>query len=219
MPDPAVLLLFVPAVLALLLSPGPNMAFLLAHAGGGGWRAGAAAALGIFWADLLLTAAVASGLGAVVAAWPPAFDLIRWAGALMLLLWAWRSARQALSDGQGGPSALRVGAERLRRVAAQAALNCLLNPKALLFFLVFLPQFVNAEQGGVAVQLLLLGLLLSLLALAFHLLLAGLAAQVAGRLQRSAGARWRRALGLLQAGLYLGLALRLLGLSRDGVRA
>ena len=69
------LAVFSGAVLLLLLSPGPNMAFVISHGVTHGWRGGCASALGIAVADLLLTALTAMGVTALVASWPPAFDL------------------------------------------------------------------------------------------------------------------------------------------------
>src|SRR6478735_8932479 len=83
--DGSSFLLFLLAVLALFVSPGPNMAFVLSHGVAMGPRAGFAAGLGIAAADLVHTVCAASGVTALVAAWPPAFDLLRHAGALYLL--------------------------------------------------------------------------------------------------------------------------------------
>jgi hypothetical protein len=78
---------FLVAALVLFLSPGPNMAFVLSHGIAYGPRGGFAAALGIGAADLVLTALTAMGVTAIVAAWPPAFDILRYIGALYLV-WA-----------------------------------------------------------------------------------------------------------------------------------
>ena len=140
------------AVLLLLLSPGPNMAFVISQGVAHGWRGGIAAALGIGVADLLLTALTAMGVTAVVASWPPAFDLIRCAGVIYLLWLVFKTLQKRPSLG-----AAHVGSVALSRVFLQAMFNSLLNPKALLFFMVFLPQFVRPEAGPIALQLLVLG--------------------------------------------------------------
>ncbi|HEX2011245.1 MAG TPA: LysE family translocator [Roseateles sp.] len=206
--EPATLALFALAVLLLLMSPGPNMAFVIAHGLSYGWRGGVAASLGIGVADLLLTALTALGITALVAQWPPAFDLIRWAGVFYLLWMAWQAWRNP-----GVLAGLGRGPQRsLRAVALRSMLNSLLNPKALLFFMVFLPQFVDATRGPVARQLIALGVLLTLISMLFH---AGLGA-LGGALKRltAAGtraARWQsRALALV----LLALAIRLALLSR-----
>lgn len=164
--DLATLSIFVGSVLLLLLSPGPNMAFVLSHGLAYGWRGGVACGLGIGAADVLLTLLTATGVTALVAGWPPAFDLIRYAG-VAYLLWLAYQAVQAR-----GPKRLRQAARvPLPTVWVRALLNSLLNPKALLFFMVFLPQFVRPGGGPIALQLLVLGLVLTLVSVVFHTLL------------------------------------------------
>jgi threonine/homoserine/homoserine lactone efflux protein len=205
--DTGTLSLFVLAVLALFLSPGPNMAFVLSHGVAHGTRGGFAAALGISAADLIHTLCAATGVTALVAAWPPSFDLLRYAGALYLL-WL---ARQALRPA-GAPSQAQSPSAGFGRIVRMAFLNNLVNPKALLFFMVFLPQFVDPAQGHVTLQLLLLGVILSAMALLFNTLLGAFSGQIGRRLQAHPGAaKFQR--GLL-AFAMAGLALRLLLLDR-----
>jgi threonine/homoserine/homoserine lactone efflux protein len=150
--DLATLAVFSGAVLLLLLSPGPNMAFVISHGVTHGWRGGVASALGISAADVLLTALTATGVTALVASWPPSFDLIRYAGVVYLLWLVFKTLQK-----KPGMDATGVNRVPLGRVFLQAMLSSLLNPKALLFFVVFLPQFVRPQAGSIAVQLLLLG--------------------------------------------------------------
>jgi threonine/homoserine/homoserine lactone efflux protein len=204
----ATLSLFLLAVLALFLSPGPNMAFVLSHGVAHGPRGGFAAAIGISAADLVHTLFAATGVTALVAAWPPSFDVLRYAGALYLV---WLAA-QALRTG----GALRVGAQArpagFGRIVRMALLNNLVNPKALLFFMVFLPQFVDPARGSVALQLVQLGVVLSVAALAFNTLLGACSGQVGRWLQRRPGAeKFQRTLLAL---VMVGLAIRLLMLDR-----
>src|SRR5471030_2017728 len=151
MPDATNLYLFIAAALMLLIVPGPNMAIVSSHAVAHGWRAGLAAALGITLADVLMTLMVSAGLGALVMSWAPAFDVLRWAGACYLLWLAWQALKTTPADTDAPP----VQAS-LRKVFAQATLNSLLNPKALLFFMVFLPQFVSVGGGSITLQLMFL---------------------------------------------------------------
>ncbi|MET3495533.1 LysE family translocator [Variovorax boronicumulans] len=203
----ATLSLFLLAVLALFLSPGPNMAFVLSHGVAHGPRGGFAAALGISAADLVHTLFAATGVTALVAAWPPSFDLLRYAGALYLM-WL---AVQALHNG-----GLRMGAPAqatgFGRIVRMALLNNLVNPKALLFFMVFLPQFVDPSRGSVPLQLVQLGVVLSAAALAFNTLLGACSGQAGRWLQRRPGAA--RLQSRLLALVMLGLAIRLLLLDR-----
>ena len=207
----ATLSLFLLAVLALFLSPGPNMAFVLSHGVAHGPRGGFAAAIGISAADLVHTLFAATGVTALVAAWPPSFDVLRYAGALYLV-WL---AVQALRNG-----GLRMGAQAqpagFGRIVRMALLNNLVNPKALLFFMVFLPQFVDPSRGSVPLQLVQLGVVLSMAALAFNTLLGACSGQIGRWLHSRPGAA-RFQSGLLAA-VMLGLAVRLLFLDRPSPR-
>ena len=209
--DLATLGLFMVAVLALFVSPGPNMAFVLSHGMAHGPRGGFAAALGISAADLVHTLCAATGVTALVAAWAPAFDLLRYAGAAYLVWLAWQAWRSGGST--AGAPATSAG---FGRIVRRAWLNNLVNPKALLFFMVFLPQFVDPTRGHVALQLVLLGMLLSLAALAFNTALGMCSGQIGRWLQRRPGAaRWQQnALAIVM----LALAARLLLLERPTTR-
>lgn len=200
------LMIFSGAITLLLLSPGPNMAFVISHGVSMGWRGGLAAALGISLADLILTAMTATGVTALIAAWPPSFDIIRYCGAVYLLWMAFKLLQPRRPGSAQGARETSVAA-----VFVAATLNSLLNPKALLFFIVFLPQFV-VPGNDVAWQLLLLGLLLSVIALVFHVLLGCFAGLVSRRFAAK-GPMARLQPRLLASVLAL-LALRLLVMSR-----
>jgi threonine/homoserine/homoserine lactone efflux protein len=207
MPDATNLYLFTVAALLLLIVPGPNMAIVTSHAVAHGWRAGFAAALGITLADVLMTAMVSAGLGALVMSWAPAFDLLRWAGACYLMWLAWKALSTPPTDADAQPAL----ASR-RKIFIRATLNSLLNPKALLFFMVFLPQFVTLGTSSVTVQLMVLGVLLALIALIFHSLLSVCAGQLHGRLS---GGKISSRLGAYGFAVVMtALAVRLLVLNR-----
>ncbi len=199
--------IFAAAVMLLLLSPGPNMAFVMAHGITYGPRGGVATALGIAVADLILTVLTATGITALVMAWAPAFDLIRYAGAAYLLWMAVKALRQPLALKEAV-----VTQASLRSVFVRAMLNSLLNPKALLFFMVFLPQFVDPGKGGVARQLLVLGLVLTVIATVFHALLGAAGGTVRRFLSRHPKAATLQSRGL--AAVLVLLALRLVLTSR-----
>lgn len=179
------------------------MVFVLSHGLSHGPRGGLAAAAGIFGADVLLSLLTAGGVAALLAAWPTSFTALRVGGAFYLL---WLALQAASRRGAFDPQ--RAQDIPLVRIVCMSATTSLLNPKALLFFLVFLPQFVDPGRARPALQLLWLGGVLSLLALAFHAALglcSGKLVQLfAGRL--AAGG----ALRLLPATIYLLLAARLL---------
>lgn len=204
---PRTLLLFSAAVLTLMVSPGPNLAFTLTCGLSHGARGGLAAALGIFLSDLLLTALTTLGVTAAILAWPPSFDLLRWLGALYLVGLAVQAVRR-----RGPASIAEKNRATLAQILRMALLNSLLNPKALLFFLVFLPQFVSPGQGSVQLQLATLGITLSLIALAFHAGLGVTSGKAASWFQQ--GAWSGRRLSWLHAGLFLALAARLVILAR-----
>ncbi|SEE73756.1 MULTISPECIES: LysE family translocator [Pseudomonas] len=209
MPDATNLYLFTVAALLLLIVPGPNMAFVISHAVAHGWRAGFAAALGITLADVLMTAMVSAGLGAVVMSWAPAFDLLRWAGACYLMWLAWQALSTPPADADAEPALASQ-----REIFIRATLNSLLNPKALLFFMVFLPQFVTLGTSSVTLQLMVLGVLLALLALIFHSLLSVCAGRLHGR---GRGGMISRRLGAYGFAIVMtALAARLLVLNRTG---
>jgi threonine/homoserine/homoserine lactone efflux protein len=207
MPDATNLYLFIVAALLLLIVPGPNMAIVTSHAVAHGWRAGLAAALGITLADLLMTVLVSAGLGALVMSWAPAFDLLRWAGACYLMWLAWQALKAPPSDTDTQPTQAS-----LRKILARATLNSLLNPKALLFFMVFLPQFVTVGTSSVTLQLMFLGVLLALIALVFHSLLGFCAGRLHARLRNGLIPKRLGAYGF--AAVMAALAARLVFLNR-----
>ncbi|MGY2236589.1 LysE family translocator [Pseudomonas gingeri] len=208
MPDATNLYLFIVAALLLLVVPGPNMAIVTSHAVAHSWRSGLAAALGITLADVLMTVTVSTGLGALVMSWAPAFDLLRWAGACYLMWLAWQALRTSPAD-----TDTQATQASMRKIFARATLNSLLNPKALLFFMVFLPQFVTVGSS-VTSQLMFLGLLLALIALIFHSLLGLCAGRLHGRLRE--GVLSKRLGAYSFAVVMTALAVRLLVLNRQG---
>lgn len=199
--EPLVLLAFVPAGLALNLTPGADMMFTLAQGLKAGPRAGMAANAGIAVGGLIQTLIAALGLGALVAAHPMAFDAIRWAGVAYLLVLAVQALR-------AGPMQTTVSGTTppLGRIFIDGMLVNLLNPKVILFILAFLPQFVDPARP-VLPQFLMLGLVFALGGLVVN----GLVALFAGGIgQRLAGsARLSRWLGRASATIFAALALRL----------
>lgn len=209
MPATHTLLLFVLAVLGLMVSPGPNLAMVLSHSVAQGPRGGAAVASGILAADLVMTVLTVLGIVALVAAWPPSFVVLRYAGAAYL---AWLAVR-AWQNGATREER-RDDARSLGDLFGRAVLVSLLNPKALLFFLVFLPQFVEPMRGHVGLQLLWLGLVMSVVAFTFHALLGAFGGQIGRWL--ATGRVPARGLLVLQSGIFLWLAVRLLALDVPG---
>ncbi|GAB2176366.1 LysE family translocator [Dongia sp. agr-C8] len=202
---PETFLLFLGAVMILMITPGPNMAFVLASGAAYGWRGGVAAALGIGVVDLLFTLICAFGLAGLLSAYPAAFDAIRWAGAGYLIYLAvncLRRAREKLATAvaRAEPSRWAIF---VRGLASNIA-----NPKAILFFLVFIPQFIDAGHGSVFVQFVALGIALAVVGTLFHGSLGALGA--AGAALAGSSAKTKRGLHVLQAAVFLAIAARLL---------
>jgi threonine/homoserine/homoserine lactone efflux protein len=124
--EPTTYGLFLLAVLTLFLSPGPNMAFVLSHGVAHGVRGGFAAAIGIAMADVIFTILTATGITALVAAWPPSFDILRYAGAIYLVWLAFNAIRHP-----GGIGTLERQNDSFTNIVRRAMVNDLLNPKAL----------------------------------------------------------------------------------------
>jgi threonine/homoserine/homoserine lactone efflux protein len=175
--------LFALAAIALILIPGPNMLFVVAQSLAGGRRAGVAAALGLLTGTLIYVTATAVGVAAIIASSALAFDALRYLGAAYLIylgVKAWRTRDTPLS----------IGVMR-GRAYRQAIVVQLLNPKVALFFLAFLPQFVDPERGPVATQVLVLGAILGGLGLVLdcgYAFVASIAQQRFSGLNRYAGA-------------------------------
>lgn len=209
MPDVQILL-FVAASAALIVHPGPNMLYVLTRAMAGGRRVGLISVAGVGVGQLANTAAAALGLSAVLAQSALAFSVVKWAGACYLVYLGLKTLLGGRAvpderDGEGGGSA---GTEELARVFRQGALSSVLNPPLALFFLSYLPQFVDRQAGHVAAQLLALGLLYTLLALSIYGAVALCSGTVGGWLRERAwvGVALRWASGCVFVGMGLRLA-------------
>lgn len=155
LPDIETLILFTGACLVLFVTPGPDMSLFLARTVQGGRAAGMAAMAGALTGALVHTLMAALGLSALLAASTTGFTLVKIAGGLYLLWMAWGALRHG--------SALNVRAEGPSRPSLRATwlvgvgIN-LTNPKVVLFFVTFLPQFVAAGDPHAAGKLVFLGL-------------------------------------------------------------
>ena len=198
------LALFIVAGLLLNITPGPDTLYILGRSASQGWRGGAVAALGIGAGLFVHTFAAAVGLSALLAASATAFTILKWVGAAYLvylgvsLLFARPTIRQR-------PSALRV--VKLRTVFLQGFLTNVLNPKVALFFLAFLPQFVDPGAPNRALSFLFLGFVFNFNGTLWNLFVAWWADRVASSLDSSGHlALWlNRTVGALF--VYLGSRL------------
>ena len=179
LPPLPVFLAFAVAGLALNIVPGADMTFLIASAARSGRRDGIVAALGIGAGTLVHILAAVLGLSAILAASQTAFTIIKWVGAAYLAWIAISLLRsgQRRSDAENDP---RNSGSQLFRAAT---LVNVLNPKVALFFLAFLPQFVDSTANVPAVQILCLGLWFNFVGTIVNMVVAIVAAGAADRLR------------------------------------
>jgi threonine/homoserine/homoserine lactone efflux protein len=200
MPAPATLLVFALAASVLVAIPGPNHIYIVTRSIAQGRRIGLASAFGVETGTLVHISAATVGLSALVASSAVAFDTLRYAGAAYL---AYLGIRALLRDdaieldgGAAPPSA--------RRAYLDGVLVNVLNPKVALFFLAFLPQFVDPARGATSTQILVLGLVVFAIATTSDVIYALAAGALGGWLRsRPAFVRVQR---YVTGCVYLGLA-------------
>ena len=193
------------ASLALLVIPGPAVLFIVTRSVEHGRRVGLASVVGVHLGTLVHVAAAAAGLSALLVSSAAAFDVVKYVGAAYLLfLGLHRLVSRPAPDAAVDPLA-RAGS--VRAALAQGAVVNILNPKVALFFLAFLPPFLDPRRGPVATRVIVLGLTYLLLGScsdgAYALAAAALAHRVRGagfvRRGRQAGGVVYLALGVLAA--------------------
>ena len=199
------LLLFAGAALLMVLTPGPNMIYLISRSICQGRRAGVISLFGVVAGFLVHMFAAAIGLTALFLAVPLAYELLRWAGAAYLLYLAW----QALKPGARSPfEARELPADPPGKLFVMGFLTNVLNPKIAVFYLSIFPQFVSPEHGSVFAQSVLLGVTQIAISFTVNLAIALSAARLASWFVRNP--RWlvaqRWVMGLVLATLALRLA-------------
>jgi threonine/homoserine/homoserine lactone efflux protein len=202
--DPALFTLFLVTVVIIAVTPGPDMAYVLAHALSQGALAGVVASLGMAVGMVVHTTAAALGLAKLLQASPVAYDVIRYTGAAYLVYIGIRAWIAASGEHEAG----RPLAVPLRTVLWRASVTNLLNPKIVLFYLAFLPQFVNPQLGFITTQLLVLGAVFVVVGLVIDTAIGLLGGRI-GRwlLRRGSGAE--RQLNRIAGTVFVGLAIRL----------
>jgi threonine/homoserine/homoserine lactone efflux protein len=190
-PDPSTLALFGAAALALIVVPGPAVLYIVSRSVALGPRAGLASALGVAAGGLVHVAAAVAGLSALILSSAEAFAVLKYAGAAYLVF---LGLRQLLSRGAArlGAAGTEAPVAPLRQVFWQGALVNLLNPKTALFFLAFLPQFVDPASGPAVTQTLVLGALFVVLAVLSDSAWALLGASAVRRMREGVRARLER---------------------------
>jgi threonine/homoserine/homoserine lactone efflux protein len=200
-PNHSALLLFVSAALVLLAIPGPAVLYVTSRSIGLGRSAGLVSALGIGAGTFVHVAAAAVGLSALLMSSAAAFSVAKYLGAAYLIYLGVQKLRTEESF-DVAEEARRV---KLSRVFGQGIVVNILNPKTALFFFAFLPQFVDASRGSVALQIFFLGTLFACMGIAGDSLWALFAATVARRLNRNV--RWQRTQRYVSGGMLISLGV------------
>ncbi|MEL7099073.1 MAG: LysE family translocator [Pseudomonadota bacterium] len=196
--DPALYLAFIPAVLALNLTPGPDMLFAMAQGLRGGKGPAVAAAAGISTGAFLNAALAGLGLGALVAAAPWVFGVVRWVGVAYLLYLAVQTLRTPLSGTNTRPI-------RPARAYRDGLIVNMSNPSVILFILAFIPQFVDPGRP-ILPQFLIYGATIAVLGFVVKCAV-GLSAGSLGR-ALTRNPTFERSLRYITAGIFGALALR-----------
>lgn len=200
-------MLFFAGAIVLLVIPGPAVFYVVSRTIGQGRAAGLVSAGGIAVGTLCHVAAAALGLSALLVSSARAFRMVQVLGAMYLVF---LGVRTLLRREQGQMASFGSGYS-LRRIFGQGVVVNILNPKTALFFLAFLPQFVDPSRGRIAAQILFLGAVFALMGLCSDSSWALLASKLAARVTSSL--RWRRAQKNISGGalIALGFATALSG--------
>jgi threonine/homoserine/homoserine lactone efflux protein len=200
--DTADLLVFLTAALALNLTPGNDMMYVLGQSIKGGARPGLAASFGIATGSFIHLLLVAAGMAVVLSHYPAVFDAIRWAGAAYLVWIAYKTLATPIG---------KLTAAGLARSSFAAwrdgVLVNVFNPKIVVFMFAFLPPFVRPENGAPLFQLFILGTLFNVGGTAINCLVALFAGSIGEKLRQSR--RIARGFQAVSASLFLLLAARL----------
>jgi threonine/homoserine/homoserine lactone efflux protein len=197
MPDATTFAVFALACLAFLAIPGPSVFYIVTRSLVQGRRAGVTSMLGVQAGGLVHVVAAAFGVSALIASSAAAFTVVKYAGAAYLVFLGLRK----LFGPRDEEPAIEQGPASAARLFGHGVVVNVLNPKTALFFLAFLPQFVDPSAGPVAPQMLVLGLMLVSLGVLSDGTYALLAARVGSHL------RARRRLERISGGIFVGLGV------------
>jgi len=193
------LYLFLIASLALLLTPGPAVLYIVARSINQGRMAGIVSVLGVETANFFHASAAALGLSAILLSSALAFDIVKYLGAAYLIYLGVRKlvAREDESKAEVGKQ------ESLSRIYSQGFVVNLFNPKTALFFFAFLPQFVNTSNGNITLQIFLLGIIFVVMAIITDSAYAIISSSIANQLKdnQSFARNQRYFTGLIYIGL------------------
>ncbi|MEU4326739.1 LysE family translocator [Nonomuraea dietziae] len=204
--DHNLLMLFTVTTIVAMITPGPDMLFVLGCGMRGGPRAGLLATAGVAASEAVHVAVAAAGLAALFEAVPLAFTVVRVLGAVYLVYLGVQMIRQR----KGVESELPVAGEgRMsgRRAFTSGMVTNLLNPKMVTFTIAFLPQFIDPRLGQVWLQFAILGAILILLEFVVDGTVGVLAGRIGGWLRHRHAVR--RRVDVATGGLFIGLGVRL----------
>jgi threonine/homoserine/homoserine lactone efflux protein len=199
------LLFFAGACLLLVLTPGPNMIYLISRSLCQGRMAGVISLFGVAVGFLVHMLAAAAGLSAVFKTVPLAYELLKWAGAAYLLWLAWQAVKPGARSAFE-PRALPI--DTPRKLFTMGFLTNLLNPKVAIFYVSFFPQFIVPERGSVFLQSVALGLTQTAVSFTVNLVIALSAAGIATWFARNPG--WMAVQRYVMGGVLAGLAVRIM---------
>ncbi|WP_421666703.1 LysE family translocator [Pseudomonas lundensis] len=198
-------LMFAAACLLMVLTPGPNMVYLISRSICQGRKAGVTSLLGVVAGFFVHMLAAAVGLTAVFLAVPLAYEALKWAGALYLLWMAW----QAVRPGARSPfEARELLPDAPSRLVLMGFLTSVLNPKVAMFYLSIFPQFISPEHGSLFIQSILLGLTQISVSFTVNLLIALFASGIAVWFVRNP--LWLAVQRYVMGGVLAALAVRLM---------
>lgn len=199
--DVSRIILFVSGALIIIVIPGPNILYLVARSIHQGRKAGLMSVLGIEAATLIHICAAMLGLTSLLLSSALAFTVVKYLGAAYLI---YLGVRKLLEQDEiaNEPAADPVG---LKRIFLQGFFVNLFNPKTAMFFLAFLPQFVNPGEGNAALQIVFYGVVLVVLAILVEIVYVVFASRLGSWLGRTRQSRRKQR--RLAAGVYIGLGL------------
>jgi threonine/homoserine/homoserine lactone efflux protein len=201
MPTAATIAVFAGASVVVTLIPGPAVLYIVTRSMDHGRRGGLASALGVNAGIVVHVAAAVFGLSVLLASSTAAFNVVKYLGAAYLIFLGIRR----LLDREEVPTAAAAPVRSNRRLFSQGVIVSIFNPKLALFFVAFLPQFVNRSHGSVQLQLLVLGLVFQAIALITDSSYALLAGTVGKALRNRRG--YARAERYVAGGIYVALGV------------
>lgn len=195
------LFLFITVASVLVFMPGPNTLYIIAQSVEQGRKAGIISSLGVQVGTLVHIVAAAFGLSALLLSSALAFGLVKYAGAAYLIYLGIKT----LLTKEKADNSVEIEQKSLRKIFTQGIIVNVLNPKSALFFLAFLPQFVDIHKGSITLQILVLGLILMSLGLLSDTIYAMLSGSVGNMFRRNL--RFLKIQRYFAGSIYLGLGV------------